>query len=750
MGMLDIEFRRYSSVSDTIGSAASFAQLVSATKADSDVKRKIRQAPTKDARDALKVSSAACWYTGGSVSGHFCEGAISPAGIAQFDLDADASPERLAELKRRLSEIACVFFVSLSASGRGLYALARVPVSVQTSRDAQIELLGLVDAAVLYDRLPGEGFDDKCAKSAQRRFESYDPEPFVRERPAEYSPDYRGLCDAAFRNSAFYSIARHFGGRGSITPGCAQTGFAMSIAAVYAGGLVAGRLFDEDYYVARSQVVILGESGDGKSNMQSCLTSAAFALGAQFNNSCSDRDFEAKIVESCTDLSYETDEDGKPNKDRPIWTQKPIPVPLLGVFDEAAEEQEARRRTDYKLKLNSLRRRCFDRSFTASSSRTTKLPSMPLRCSYTDVQIATPAAWASAMSGLDQTRGERRRQLEFWLDAPSAPDGARNPRYARFISAIMNKPPAANPDGITAFLNFAVEKPGMPDDKGISLRLEGQANRFELALAVRELERISKNETADKDARTIVANLATLLAFSVGQTERIDDNSLRAAWAIYFAVLENRKRLNDAADIGPETQESRISSAILDYVREAGEPRVSSVNRMLNKRGPTYKRAYLELVSNGSLVVTRGKSPTVRIATAEEAEATAAAQQAARPDFTEERANRDKVIAANNERLNASAFGTLTHAEYMLASNEGKRLKLEAYRAAHEKEPGHELVKGQRDHSLRSLATKLHNAGLDDAFAEMWFRELCAGLGDEFAQTKVQDRLWRMPAEKIS
>ena len=119
------------------------------------------------------------------------------------------------------------------------------------------------------------------------------------------------------------------------------------------------------------------------------------------------------------------------------------------------------------------------------------------------------------------------------------------------------------------------------------------------------------------------------------------------------------------------------------------------------------------------------------------------------PDFSEERANRDKVIAANNERLNASAFGTLTHAEYMLASDEGKRMKLEAYRAAHEKEPGHELVKGQRDRSLRSLATKLHNAGLDDAFAETWFRELCASLGDEFAQTRVQDRLWRKLAEKI-
>lgn len=737
--MLNIEFRRFASVGDTFGRAASFAQLVAATKSDSEIKRKIREARTKDERQALKVAGAPCWYTGGAVSGHFCEGAITPAGIAQFDLDADASPERLAELKRRLSEIPCVFFVALSVSGRGVYALARVPVAVQNDQAAQAELLALVDAVVLYDRLPGESFDDKCAKSAQRRFESFDPEPFLRDNPTEYTLDYRAVCEEAFRNSSFHAIATDFGGRGAITPGCAQTGFAMAITAIHAGGRVAGRLFGEEYYIARSQVVILGESGAGKSNMQNCLMEAAADAGAQFNNSCSDRDFEAKIVESCTDVSYEIGDNGKPDKDRPIWTQKVIPQPLLGVFDEAAEEQEARRKTEYKLKLNSLRRRCFDRRFTASSSRSTKLPSFPLRCSYTDVQIATPAAWASAMSGLDQTRGEKRRQLEFWLASPETPDGARNARYARFISAIMDKPPAAKPRAVNGFLEFSAVPLDMPDEEGISLRLDGRANPFELALAAREIARISPSEAADLDARTIVANLATLLAYAIGQTERIDDNSLRAAWAIYFAVLDNRKRLNEAADIGPETQESRISGAILDYIREAGEPRVSSVNRMLNKRGPSYKRAYLELVSNGALVVTRGKSPTVRLATPEEAEASAAAQPAGGPDFTEERANREKVARNNAER----AFETMQAAEYAQASEEGKRAKLEAYRREHEKEPGHEIVRGQRDPSLRSLATKLHNAGLDDAFAEAWFFELCHGCGDEFARESTKRRLWR-------
>lgn len=747
MGTMNFEMRRFASVIDTTGRAASFVQLIEATKTDSEIKRKIREARTKDERQGLKVAGAPCWYTGGAVSGHFCEGSITPAGIAQFDLDADASPERLSELKRRLSEIPCVFFVALSVSGRGVYALARVPVEVQKDPAAQSELLALVDAVVLYDRRPGESFDDKCAKSAQRRFESFDPEPFVRDNPAEYALNFRAVCEEAFKSSAFYAIAKEFGGRCDITPGCAQTGFAMAIAAIHAGGRVAGRLFGEEFHVSRAQVVILGDSGAGKSNMQNALVDAAADAGAQFNNSCSDRDFEARIVESCTDVTYELGDNGKPDKGRPVWTQKAIPQPLLGIFDEAAEEQEARRRTEYKLKLNSLRRRCFDRRFTASSSRSTKLPSFPLRCSYTDVQIATPAAWASAMCGLDQTRGERRRQLEFWLESPETPAGARNARYTRFISAIMNKPAAANPRAVNGFFEFFVPTLGAPDEEGISRRLDGRANPFELALAARELARISPSESVDLDARTIVANLATLLAFASGQTEDIDDNSIRAAWSIYFAALDNRKRLNDAADIGPETQESRISGAILDYIREAGEPRVSSVSRMLNKRGQCYKKAYMELVSNGTLVINRGKSPTVRLATAEEAEQAAAKQPAGGNDFSEAQANRDKVARNSDDRPFAAtqaderASAAMQAAEYAQAPEEGKRAKLEAYKREFERGAGHELVPGNIDNALRALAVSLHNAGLSDATARAWFWELC----DVCGHTREADkrRVWR-------
>jgi hypothetical protein len=76
-----------------------------------------------------------------------------------------------------------------------------------------------------------------------------------------------------------------------------------------------------------------------------------------------------------------------------------------------------------------------------------------------------------------------------------------------------------------------------------------------------------------------------------------------------------------------------------------------------------------------------------------------------------------------------------------MADDAGKQAKLDAYRAEHE--TSHPLVAGQRDDSLRSLAVKLHGAGLDDAFAEAWFFALCDSLGDEYVSPRTKKRLWR-------
>ena len=255
------------------------------------------------------------------------------------------------------------------------------------------------------------------------------------------------------------------------------------------------------------------------------------------------------------------------------------------------------------------------------------------------------------------------------------------------------------------------------------------------------------------DYETIVCNVATADAYARGCTDAIPCESILAAWAVYFGVLENRRRLADADDVAPDTPESRITGFILDYIEARnGKARKTHVLRMLKSKGPSYVRAFEALVDNGLIVCARatdGKSTTVRRATDAEMEAFEANAEAQRRDriLAEARANRGKV-ARNAQPGDCDEFALMLRTEYANADDDGKAAKLDAYLCEHEKEPGHELAPGQRDQSLRSLATKLHNAGLDDEFAEAWFCGVCESLGDEFVREQTKRRLWRPAPDK--
>ena len=400
----------------------------------------------------------------------------------------------------------------------------------------------------------------------------------------------------------------------------------------------------------------------------------------------------------------------------------------MAVYDEAGAEQEARKTQEYKKKMESVRRQAFDATFKASKSINTPLPTFPLKCSYTDVRISTPKAWASAMHGADATAGDARRVLEFWMDSKEAPDGARLQSIANAFFRTKSMPRPSGVGAVKGYMDFVVADG--------ALELDGLHSSSALD-TVRGLQEAG----CSPDFSTIVCNIATATAYASGYSDVIPRESILAAWAVYFGVLENRQRLSDTDDASPLTQESQITKFVLDYIGARGSVRKSSVSRMLKQHGASFVRAFNELVSNGLIVPEKapdGKSTTVRLATDAEIEA-ADASKDKMPDFSEERANRDKVARNNAER----AFEAMQAAEYANETVEGKLAKLEAYRREHEKEPGHEIVRGQRDPSLRSLATKLHNAGMDDAFAEAWFFELCDGLGDEFARESTKRRLWR-------
>lgn len=708
--------------------------LYQATRKDSPDKRATREAKDKDARNDAK-KRLPCWYLGGTMNGPCRAENAQPAGVLQIDVDDTDRPQ---EIKNRLAEIDNVAFAAVSASGRGVYALLRVPVSIQASQDAQKGILDMLDAALLHDRRGGEHIDYACVDLARRRFESFDPEPLYRPDAPEYDPDFRAMCKRAFDASGIASIARDM--CGEATPGGASTAVALAALAVRARGRVKGRVFDPVYYPTRFHGVIIGDSGTGKSSrIKDPLVELAVHLGAEIIQPESHRALELAIVESCTQKSYQIGADGKPDKDKPIWTQIDDYRPVLAVYDEAGAEQEARGRVDYKRKMESVRRMAFDRSFMACASNSTPLPTFPLKCSYTDIRISTPKAWASAMHGVDSTAGDSRRVLEFWLDSREAPSGARIQSAANMLYRSKNTPSLPCLDHVKSLIEF------LPDGE---LELDGfnSSSSFDRVRGF-----MASGESMDHS--TIVCNVATADAYARGCTDSIPRESILAAWAVYLDVLENRKRLAESYDAAPDTPESLITGYILQYIGSRKSVRKSQVSKMLKSRGPSYVRAFDELVSGGILVCERatdGKSTTVRRATDAEMDAFEANAEVQRRDriFAEARANRDKV-ARNAQPGDCDEFALMMRTEYADADDDGKAAKLDAYLCEHEKEPGHALSPGGRDQSLRSLATKLHNAGLDDEFAKAWFWGLCDSLGDEFTRDEVKRRLWRpAPARK--
>ena len=731
MAEMRMEIMRYVHVRETNhGDFKDLEDLCQATRKDSPDKRATREAKDKDSRDAAK-KRLPCWYLGGTMNGPCCAENAQPAGVLQIDVD---DTDRTQEIKNRLAGIDCVAFAAVSASGRGVYALMRVPVSIQASQDAQKGILDLLDTVLLYDRVNGEHIDFACVDLARRRFESFDPEPLYRPDAPEYDPDFRGMCKRAFDASRIASLAR--GMCGEATPGGASTAVALAALAIRARGKVKGRVFGEAFYPTRFQGVIIGDSGTGKSSrIKDPLVGLAGSLGAKIIQPESHRALELAIVESCAQKTWEIGSDGKPDKKRPIWTQIDDYQPVLAVYDEAGAEQEARRNQEYKRKMESVRRQAFDAAFFASESIKTPLPTFPLKCSYTDIRISTPKAWAFAMHGVDSTAGDARRVLEFWLDSHEAPSGARIQSAANMLYRAKSTPSIPCWDNVKSMMEFSC-----PDG---ALELDGLKSSSSL-----DTVRGFMASGGSQDFTTIVCNIATADAYARGCTDAIPRESILAAWAVYLGVLENRRRLADADDVAPMTYESQITGYILQYIGlRNGKARKSQVVRMLKSKGPSYVRAFESLVDSALIVCERaadGKSTTVRLGTDSEIDTADEKQEEQRRDriFAEARANRDKV-ARNAQPGDCDEFALMMRTEYANADDDGKAAKLDAYLVEHEKEPGHELTPGQRDTSLRSLATKLHNAGLDDAFAEAWFFWVCESLGDEFAREQTKRRLWR-------
>ena len=716
-----------------------FDVFLRALETDTPEKKRCRELKSSGSGEyqAHKRNNVPAWTLGARFTGPRSNDNAIAEGYVTVDFDDVPDVEAL---KNTLSLCPHVLLAAQSAGGCGVFCVIPTTPEIQKSPE-KIKILwqelsyftgipvGSKDAA-------GPHIDGSCSDAARLRIESYDP-------CYAYNPDasiWKPFCELAYEcyvGSALYELAQCFGG--APAPGRensnARNAFALAALSIIARGRVYGEsaFLRGRYFPFRSQTVVLGRSGANKTVTLDALHAVASAFGVREILSASD----AALIDAVAKSAAASDGKG----DAMTWTPRPEPLPLLEIIDEAGDDKSARRAREYASQATDLRRRLFNETTSLSNALSRPAPDFPVRSAYTNIQLSTPERWAESVNAGDGAAGDARRVAEFWMPSPIDNAETADPVVVgRLMRLSQAQSVPANADRLIYLLQAL-------DSRG-GARLPSNVCDWVLDGALPYLGGASQEETALNITayQTLAVSFATACAYARGG-DRIEDWDFLAGASLFLGVLETRKGLAPLACRAVETQQSSITDMILRTVRSAGSARLDKIKQKC--ASPDYAKVLASLIAEGVLVKFRGMDGgQMRTMLREATEDEIAKREDAMPDFYAERANRDKVArpcaaAQASER----PFESMQAAEYAQADAAGKRAKLDAYRAEHEREPGHEIIEGQRDKSLRSLATKLHNAGLDDAFAYAWFCELCSGLGGEFARSGVQRRLWR-PAPK--
>ena len=702
---------------------------------------KSRSGEAKAAYDAEK-SKITPWLIGARLNGPRCSSNVIAEGYVTVDFDDVQDCEAL---KNTLSLCPHVLLAAQSVGARGVFCV--IPTTPEIQKDPDkikilwSELSNYTGIPVGAKDAGSAHIDTACSDAARLRFESYDP-CYV------YNPDaaiWKPFCELAYEcyvGSALFELAQCFGGVPE--PGRensnARNAFALAALSMIARGRVYGEsaFLRGRYFPYKSQTVVLGRSGSNKTVTLDALHAVASSFAVREVLTASDASLIDAVVKSAA-VS-----EGK--GENMTWTPRPEPLPILEVIDEAGDDKAARKRREYTAQSADLRRRLFNEATSLSNALSRPAPDFPAKSAYTNIQLSTPERWAESANAGDGAAGDARRVAEFWMPSPLDNSEMTDPAViGRLMRLSQARAVPANADRLIYLL-------GGLETRG-AVRLPCNVCDWALDGALPYLGGASQEETALNVAayQTLAVSFATACAYARGG-DRIEDWDFLAGASLFLGVLETRKRLAPLACHATETQQSAITDMIIKTLRAAGGKgiRMDTLTCAGGKcSSPDHAKVLHELIASGVIVKYKGSSggkvrSLLRIATEEDI----VQREAASPDFSEERANRE-MVARSCAAAQASErpFAAMQAAEYAQADDAGKRAKLDAYRAEHEREPGHEIIEGQRDKSLRSLATKLHNAGLDDAFAFSWFCELCSGLGGEFARSGVQRRLWR-PAPK--
>lgn len=729
-GMITALRFKSTSQSGSPESAYTIDAFLKALETDSTAKRRCRELKASGSPEYQehKRTRVPAWTIGARFNGARSNGNVIPEGYVTVDFD---DIENCEQLKADLSLCPHVMLAARSAGGCGVFCVIAVADGIQTSPDKIKELWEElsnytgIPVGKTKTEISGPHIDGSCSDAARLRIESYDPCYVYNPDPMIWKP-YAELAYESYLGSAIYDMARCFGGApwDGHENEHARNAYALAALSVTARTRVYGEsgFCRGQYFPFKSQTVVLGRTGSSKTNTLRVLQEAVNFLGVRQILTASDAaliDAVAKSAAVC---------EGK--GDDAVWTQRPEPLALLEVIDEAGDDRAARGRRDYAAQAHEIRRRLFDDKANLSNALSRPAPSFPVRSAYTGIQLSTPERWAETICRTDGAAGDARRVSEFWLPSPlddtDSVDAVTLGRLMRRTDEVSLLPDVSR-------LTFML---GGLDSRG-SVMLPCNASVWALDGGLRYLKGSTNDDVALQlsSYRTLVMSFATACAYARGGSS-IEDWDVRAGASLFLGVMQTRRRLVPMTYARVETQTSNITEMILGIVRSAdGGVRFDKLKKRC--ASPDYAKVLTALVADGTLIQYRaavGKQTRtlIREATDDERDART------RPDFSEERANRDKVARPEDSE---HPFERLQSAEYAMADDAGKQAKLDAYRAEHE--TSHPLVAGQRDDSLRSLAVKLHGAGLDDAFAEAWFFSLCDSLGDEYVSPRTKKRLWR-------
>lgn len=654
-----------------------------------------RISAAKNAYDAAK-STVSPWLLGASLNGPRNNANVVAEGYVTVDFDDVSDCEAL---KNTLSLCPHVLLAAQSLGGRGVFCVIPTTPEIQKSPEKikilWQELSNYTGIPIGAKGTEGPHIDSACSDAARLRFESYDP-AYVYDPDASRWKPFRDLAYECYMGSRLFDIAQCFGG--SPDPrrenSHARNAFALAAISMIARARVYGEspFLRGRYFPFKAQTVVLGRSGSNKSVTLDALHAVASTFAVREVLSASDASLIDAVAKSAADS------EGK--GENMTWTPRREPLPILEVIDEAGDDKAARKGREYTSQAADIRRRLFNEMTSLSNALSRPAPGFPVRSAYTNIQLSTPERWAESSNAGDGAAGDARRVSEFWMPTPLDNEGTNDPimigRLMR-LSKAQSEPPSV--DRLIDLLS------GL-DLRG-ELRLSSSVSDWALDGALPYLGGASQEETALNVTayQTLSVSFATACAYARG-AERIYDCDFLAGVSLFLGVLETRKRLSPLACTATETQQSAITDMILRTVRASGSARLDKLKKKC--ASPDFAKVLNELMKTGVLVKFRGmdagQSRTmIREATEEEF----AQREDAMPDFSEERANRDKV-ARNNAELashdNVDRVGS-DFGPYADCSPDEKRSRVLAYIEKYRL--GHPLCPGSRNNGLWELRVLL-------------------------------------------